>query len=120
MIFIVDDNIDILETYEDFFDLYYSKDDLPCQYFSDPKKALAEITNSSPKVLVTDYNMDGLSGAELANAAKKINPDIKVILVSENSYMIESHFEVSPFDVLFGKLSDPKILFEKIEELLIN
>ena len=116
MIFFVDDNIEMLDVYKSF--AYIFLEDIDCFYFSDSHESLAKISSNFPKVIITDYKMPGLSGAELAHAAKKINPDIKIILVSENSYMIEPHFEASPFDVLCAKVFDHELLFGKIKELL--
>ena len=46
------------------------------------EEACQWITPSQPHVLVTDIQMRGISGLELIRRAKKIKPDIRVIIIS--------------------------------------
>ena len=52
------------------------------QAFSDPLNALDAIRAQPPKILVTDLVMPNLTGLELAEAARALDPDIGVILVT--------------------------------------
>lgn len=47
-----------------------------------PKKALKEITEYRPDIVLTDINMPDLDGIELTKEVKKFNPDTKVIALS--------------------------------------
>lgn len=54
----------------------------PVQSFTDPREALATMRTRSPKILVTDLVMPDLTGLELAEKARALDPDIGVILVT--------------------------------------
>ena len=54
----------------------------PVQAFSDPLDALAAIRAKPPKILVTDVVMPSLTGLELAEEARALDPHIGVILVT--------------------------------------
>ncbi len=53
-----------------------------CLIEPDPQRALDAIEREHPKVLVTDLRMPGLDGIELLKAAKRIDPAIKVVLLT--------------------------------------
>jgi two-component SAPR family response regulator len=58
--------------------------------FSDPRNVLEVIRDINPKVdlLITDYDMPGMTGGELATEIKELRPKMKIICVSglpENS-----------------------------------
>ncbi|MCK4716864.1 MAG: response regulator [Candidatus Marinimicrobia bacterium] len=77
-IYIIDDEEYILETLRDFFtDLGHT-----VHTSTDPKKALADIKNNTFDIVITDFGMPGISGLELAENIKSINPRIQVILIS--------------------------------------
>ncbi|MDD5140050.1 MAG: response regulator [Verrucomicrobiales bacterium] len=50
--------------------------------FRDPQTALAEFATAKPAVVVTDYAMSGMTGMELINECKRVNPDQKTMLLS--------------------------------------
>lgn len=54
----------------------------PVQTFSNPREALDAIRAQPPKILVTDLVMPELTGLELAEEARALDPDIGVILVT--------------------------------------
>jgi putative nucleotidyltransferase with HDIG domain len=54
----------------------------PVEAFSDPRDALEAIRAQPPKILVTDLVMPNLTGLELAEQARALDPDIGVILVT--------------------------------------
>lgn len=118
MIFFIDDSKEFLSLYEDYVQIYLESKTINCRYYDNGMKALEELNKYNPKIIITDYRMPEISGASLAHEAKKHNPEIKIILVSEDSYMIQSHLESSPFDILCGKEFDAKVLFKTIEDIL--
>lgn len=54
----------------------------PVKVFSDPLEALDAIRSNPPKILVTDLVMPEMTGFELAEAARAVDPDLGVILVT--------------------------------------
>ncbi len=49
------------------------------------KEALEKVRGGGVDTLLTDYQMDEMSGVQLIEQARKINPDIKSILITGNS-----------------------------------
>jgi len=47
-----------------------------------PRAALDELTRFLPDVVVTDYRMPEMTGRELLDAVKRINPDVEVVVVT--------------------------------------
>ena len=77
-IYIIDDEEYILETLRDFLtDL-----DHTVRTSTDPEKALADIKKNTFDIVITDLGMPGVSGLEIAENIKSINPRIQVILIS--------------------------------------
>ena len=77
-VFVVDDDHTSLALLQAFLE----RIGYPVQTFSDPLKALEAIRADPPKILVTDMVMPDLSGLELAEEARALDPDIGVILVT--------------------------------------
>lgn len=52
--------------------------------FQDPREAWSSFSaeNPPPRLLITDYAMQGMNGIELLMKCKKLHPDIKTILIS--------------------------------------
>ena len=57
--------------------------------FRDPQVALAEFAKAKPALVVTDYSMNGMSGVDLIQECKRVNPDQKTMLVSGT---VDEHF----------------------------
>ncbi len=54
------------------------------EQFRKPEEALERLREQTPTILVTDYEMPGMTGLELARAAHEHDPDIRIILLTGN------------------------------------
>ena len=79
-ILVIDDDADILNLFSDFL----KKEGYGVTSFLDPLKALEEIHRRPQRysIIITDVRMPGISGIELIRRIRKINHDIKVIIIS--------------------------------------
>lgn len=77
-ILIVDDEPDAIENCRRML----STQRYQCLGEGDPQQALAVIERERPLVLLTDLRMPGLDGIALLQAARRINPAIKVVLLT--------------------------------------
>lgn len=77
-VFVVDDEATSLELLEAFV----RRIGHPVRGFTDPQAALDAIREAPPKILVTDMVMPGLSGVDLAKAARTADSDIGIVLVT--------------------------------------
>lgn len=77
-VFVVDDDGTSLELIEAFV----RRIGHPVRAFTDPHEALEALKAGAPKILVTDMVMPQLSGVDLAKAARAVDPDLAVILVT--------------------------------------
>jgi response regulator RpfG family c-di-GMP phosphodiesterase len=50
--------------------------------FSSPAEALVAIRERAPKVMVTDHDMPGMTGIQLAERALELSPEMKILLVT--------------------------------------
>ena len=57
-------------------------EDYPVLALADARQALVQLTPDFPGVVVTDINMPGMSGLELLQQIKQVDPDIPVILIT--------------------------------------
>lgn len=77
-ILIVDDEPEAIENCRRILSLHRYE----CVAEVDPRRAVEVIERERPQVLLTDIRMPGLDGIELLKAAKRIDPAIKVVLVT--------------------------------------
>lgn len=79
-ILVIDDDEDILNLFSDFL----RKEGYGVTSFLDPLKALEEIHRRPQRysIIITDVRMPGISGIELIRRIRKINYDIKMIIIS--------------------------------------
>jgi two-component SAPR family response regulator len=89
LIMIVDDEQDILQILRSGLTRYGHK----IMTFSDPVLALKEfeVHHSDCSLVLTDIRMPSMSGVELALNVKRIDPDVRI--------MIMSAFEPSPYEL---------------------
>ncbi len=77
---IIDDEKDLLFVYRSGLEI----DGIEITTFDDPILALEEFTKNSEKycLVITDMRMPGISGYEIVNKFKDINPKIIIIIIS--------------------------------------
>ena len=78
-ILILDDEQDILNVIEKFFN---RKKLFDIVTYNNPKKALKAMSNSKIDVLLTDIMMPEINGVEILKQVKRDYPDIKVIMMT--------------------------------------
>ena len=102
-IILVDDEADILTIMRRALNMY------PVTAFSDPKAALNALKNNPIEycILVSDLRMPGMTGFELAREAKKLNPDILIILVTAFEINLPEFNSVFPSTRIDGTLRKP-------------
>ncbi|HKU50050.1 MAG TPA: response regulator [Nitrososphaera sp.] len=102
-IILVDDETDILTVMKKGLSSY------PVTSFSDPRAALNALKNNPTEycILVTDLRMPGLTGFELAREAKKLNPDILVVLMTAFEINLSEFNSVFPSTRIDGTLHKP-------------
>ena len=107
-IILVDDEADILTVMKKGLSSYQ------VMSFSDPLAALNALKNNPTEycILVTDLRMPGLSGFELAREAKKLNPDILVVLMTAFEIKLPEFNSVFPSTRIDGTLHKPFRLAE--------
>jgi len=79
-ILIVDDEMDIANSLKRFI----IKSGFDAISFTDPLLALEHFTllHNRYSVIITDLRMPGMSGLEFTNKIRKINPSVRVVLIS--------------------------------------
>jgi CheY-like chemotaxis protein len=107
-IILVDDEADILTVMKKSMSSYQ------VMAFSDSRAALNALRNNPTEycILVTDLRMPGLTGFELAREAKKLNPDILVVLVTAFEIKLAEFNSVFPSTRIDGTLHKPFRLAE--------
>jgi len=80
-ILVAEDDVSLATTIEELF----SENNLDCVVHNDPLDALDHLNGNQVDILLADLKMPNLSGIELANKAKQINPDLRVIIMTAYS-----------------------------------
>ncbi|MBI3481651.1 MAG: response regulator transcription factor [Bacteroidetes bacterium] len=98
-------------------------------------QALELIRKNDYHLLITDYEMPGLTGLELIKAARAAQPDIKVIVLSMHDdasvvrellrsgihgYVLKKDTHTSLVEALHKVMDNKKFLSEEISDLLIQ
>lgn len=103
--FVAEDHPDLLD-----FEVLLLKDEkIPFRTFNSAETALAAFQEASPrpKLIISDYQMGKMSGLELLERAKKLDPNTKTMLVSgtvNQDFISKAMFKVDcfmekPFDI---------------------
>lgn len=90
--------------------------------FQNPKSALDSFSNENtkPSVLITDYVMKPLNGIELIKECKRIQPNLKTILISGNvGPEIMNQTDIKP-ERFISKPFKSNTLIETVYELMKN
>ncbi len=114
-ILIVDDEPDAIENCRRLL----SKRRYQCLGEADPQRALAVIERERPRVVLTDLRMPGLDGIALLQAARRIDPAIKIVLLTAYASLqtAVASMRHGAFDYL-AKPFTGKELFEVIRRAL--
>jgi len=117
-IVIVDDEIDLLVVYKKALELT----GLKVSAFSDPIKALEEFKlNYTRYVLViTDIRMQQMSGYELINQIKKINPEIKVIFVTAQDVSKSDIISKLDKGIFVDEFMHKPVSLDRLNRLVLN
>ena len=79
------------------------------------EEALEKFPHFNPSMIITDRDMPGISGIELAESLRQMRPDIKIILYTGNDDIKTT--ERKYFYRIFKKPASSKELGEAIQEL---
>ena len=88
----------------------------------DPRSALRLLQDIQPDLLITDVNMPGMNGVELAIELCKVVPDCKVLLFSAHAGAADLVLDACEqgHDFLFlAKPVHPSVMVTRVAELLI-
>lgn len=77
-ILIVDDDSDVLEM----ADYFFKEAGVEVHCVESGSRALEEIHEKSFAVMLTDFNMPGMNGLELAEKVREIAPQIRIIMAT--------------------------------------
>lgn len=107
-IILVDDETDILAIMKKSLSIHQ------VMAFSDPRAALDALKNNPTEycILVTDLRMPGLTGFELAREAKKLNPNILVVVTTAFEINLSEFNSIFPSTRIDSTLKKPFRIFE--------
>ncbi len=80
-ILVIEDDEEMLENYSRLL----KRMDYECITEKDSVKAVKELNQLSPDVILTDLRMPGKSGFDILDASKELNPDMPVILITAHA-----------------------------------
>lgn len=95
---LVDDDIDLMNELREFVAAGEKKVICFSHYFD----AISHARNNIVHMLITDFNMRGMNGAELAHSIMAIHPTVRIVVMSgrviERSMLLNDwHFLLKPF-----------------------
>ena len=112
-VMIVDDEPDMLETLRDTLQEFLKIQVLTA---STPQEALERLTENRVHLILSDYNMPGMNGYEFLQQAKKIYPNVQLMLMTGYEKMAEKDSHILPLQAAFKKPFNPKRLVQAIRE----
>lgn len=86
------------------------------------EEAILELTRFNFDLLISDYRLPGMSGAELVKRATRMNPGIKAIMMKGTNVVHNIQREIDGLPVLsiFDKPLDVEAFTDKVDEILIG
>lgn len=116
LIVLIEDDKLVRLSIERFFSLFgYS-----LKKYASAEEALDEIREDIPDIIITDYNLPGMTGLDLTKAIRKIGITTPVVLLSAiRNAGIENCSLALGIDAIFTKPVNILDLKERIEELII-
>lgn len=101
-ILVVDDNPDVVELLSELLERAGAEPG-PC---ADPNDALSALIEDPEawNLMITDYDMPGMNGLVLADKARRLRPDLPIILCTAKP---DLHRDGGLFDAVLGKPVDP-------------
>lgn len=113
-ILLVDDDADYLRILRNFL----VGEGLLVQCAADGEEALILLQDSSIHLMITDLNMPGMDGIELASKALAIKPDLSIILTTGAISNITKLAENAGIKMVFYKPLDPQQILDTVMNLL--
>jgi YesN/AraC family two-component response regulator len=117
-ILIVDDEVDIREGMEKFLSPRY---ECNIELAGDGDEAIRKAKELKPDVVFLDIKMPGISGLDVIDAIKKINPAVKIIVISawKSSDVVSQAIARGAVDYI-GKPVSLAALSDKLQSILIS
>jgi len=120
-ILIVDDEMDIANSLKRFI----IKSGFDAISFTDPLLALEHFTllHNRYSVIITDLRMPGMSGLEFTNKIRKINPSVRVVLISAfdtSDLENNSNYKTAKIERVIQKPIKFSIFKEILTNVLLN
>lgn len=86
------------------------------------EEAILELTRFNFDLLISDYRLPGMSGAELVKRAARMNPGIKAIMMKGTNVVHNIQKEIDGLPVLgiFDKPLDVEAFTNKVDEILLG
>ncbi len=119
--FIVDDDVFIINVYEQYLKNIGYED---ITAFSNGKECLDSL-HTNPDIIILDHGLHELTGLEILNKIKRINPNIYVIMISgqEDTNIVMESMKHGAFDyIVKNKLACIRLqeTIERIEKILLE
>lgn len=115
LIVLIEDDDLVRLSIEKFFSLY----DYTLKIYVSAEEALDEIRDGTPDIIITDYNLPGMTGLDLTKSIRKTGITTPVVLLSAiRNAGIENCSLALGIDAVFTKPVNILDLKERIEELI--
>jgi FixJ family two-component response regulator len=111
LIFAIDDEEDILSILQDIL----CEDGFEVTCYNNADELFAALTKTIPDLILTDFNMPKITGLEVLQYVKKVNPDIPVILLSGylSKNMLVQSMQIGGFYSVLEKPFNPTDLLRE-------
>ena len=114
-ILVVDDDQDILEM----TDCYFSKAGMEVHCAGSGEEALGKIQDIIFSIVITDYNMPGMNGLELARKIREISPPTPIIMTTGQPSKVPSELATQMgVSLVLAKPVHPDKLLSLIDEVI--